>query len=122
MGMSSGNPPVGANYGFRHDDPAEPDDARGTNRPRDAQDRIGEQERALPDVPMDPEERVEQIVVREQGVNSFAYAEDVDRMERPPSVNDRDRGPRNGGNLISDTVESAWDALAEPGSDSKDRR
>ncbi len=32
-------------------------------------------------------------------------------MERPPSVNDRDRTVDASGNLITDTVKGAWDAL-----------
>ncbi|GEM_PF-5883569 len=119
--MSNGNPPVGAGYGFAHDNPAEPSEERRANRRQDRQDHIGEQDRALPNVPMDAEERVEQIVVREQGVNSFAHAEEVDRMERPPSVNDRNRSVDEGGNLISDTVKNAWTAIEDPDECEKDR-
>ncbi len=118
MGMSSGNPPVGVGYGFNHEDPDEPIEERPSHQ-QDAQDRIGTQDRELPDVPMSAEEKAEKIVVREQGVNSFANAEEVDRMERPPSVNDRDRSVDGGGNLISKTVKSAWNAIDDP---DKDRR
>lgn len=113
MSMTSGNPPVGVGYGFDHTDPAEPAEERRI-RQQDARDRIGEQDRELPNVPMDAEEKVEEIVVREQGVNSFADAEEVDRMERPPSVSDRDRTVDASGNLITDTVKGAWDALDDP--------
>ena len=116
MSTTSGNPPVGVGYGFDHNDPAEPDEERRTNQ-QDAQDRIGEQDRKLPNEPMDAQEKAEEIVVREQGVTSFAHAEDVDRMERPPSVNDRDRTMDAGGNLITDTVKGAWRALEDPDKD-----
>lgn len=122
MDMTSSNPPVGVGYGFNHTDPAEPDEERRTNTQQDRQDRIGEQERELPNVPMSAEQKVEEIVVREQGVNSFADAEEVDRMERPPSVNDQERGVNDGGNLISNTVESAWTSLDDPDNRDKDRR
>jgi hypothetical protein len=120
MSMTSGNPPVGVGYGFNHEDPAEPDEERQP-RQRDARDRIGTRERELPDEPMSAEERAEEVVVREQGVNSFADAEEVDRMERPPSVNDRDRNVDAGGNLITDTVKSAWDALENPDDPNRER-
>lgn len=113
MSTTSGNPPVGVGYGFDHDDPAEPNEERRSNQ-QDAQDRIGEQDRELPNEPMDAQEKAEEIVVREQGVTSFAHAEEVDRMERPPSVNDRDQTVDAGGNLITDTVKGAWHALEEP--------
>ncbi len=71
MSMTSGNPPVGVGYGFDHTDPAE----ERRTRQQDARDRIGEQDRELPNVPMDAEKKVEEIIVREQGVNSFADAE-----------------------------------------------
>jgi hypothetical protein len=120
MSMTSGNPPVGVGYGFDHEDPAEPGEERHSHQ-QDKQDRVGTQDRELPDVPMSAEERVEEIVVREQGVNSFANAEKVDRMVRPPSVNDRDQNVDKGGNLISNTVKSAWDATENPESRTKDR-
>ncbi len=117
--MSNGTPPVGVGYGLPTDDPDEPVEERRTNTRQDRQDRIGEQERELPNVPMNAEQKVEEIVVREQGVSSFADAEEVDRTERPPSVNDRERGVNDGGNLISNTVEGAWNALDNP--DNRDR-
>jgi hypothetical protein len=120
MSMTSGNPPVGVGYGFNHEDPAEPDEERPSHQ-QDVQDRVGTQDRELPDVPMSAEEKVEEIVVREQGVNSFANAEEVDRMVRPPSVNDRDRNVDTGGNLISGTVKSAWDAIEDPDNREKNR-
>jgi hypothetical protein len=120
MSMTSGNPPVGVGYGFDHEDPAEPDEER-QRRQRDVRDRVGTQERELPNEPMSAEERVEEIVVREQGVNSFADAEEVDRMERPPSVNDRERRVDAGGNLISNTVEGAWDAIENPDDRNRER-
>lgn len=116
MSMTSGNPPVGVGYGFDHTDPDEPDEERQSQQ-QDTQDRVGTQDRELPNVPMSAEERAEEIVVREQGVNSFAHAEEVDRMERPPSVNDRDRTVDAGGNLITDTVKGAWNALDDPDKD-----
>ncbi|MCA1668853.1 MAG: hypothetical protein LC793_15955 [Thermomicrobia bacterium] len=118
MSMTSGNPPVGVGYGFNQDDPAEPDEERQPSQ-QETRDRVGTQERELPNVPMNAEEKVEQIVVREQGVSSFADAEEVDRMERPPSVNDRKAD--GGGNLISKTVEGAWDVLDTPDGRGKDR-
>lgn len=118
---TSGNPPVGAGYGLPTDDPDEPVEERRTTNQQDRQDRIGEQERELPNAPMSAEQRVEEIVVREQGVNSFADAEEVDRMERPPSVNDREQGVNDDGNLISNTVEGAWNALDNPDGRGKDR-
>lgn len=120
MSMTSGNPPVGVGYGFDHEDPAEPAEERQSHQ-QDKQDRVGTQDRELPNVPMSPEEKAEEIVVREQGVNSFANAEEVDRMERPPSVNDRDRNGDGGGNLISGTVKSAWDAIEDPDNRGKGR-
>ncbi len=120
MGMTSGNPPVGAGYGLNQEDPAEPDEER-QSRQQETRDRVGTQDRELPNVPMSAEEKVEQIVVREQGVTSFANAEEVDRMERPPSVNDRDRNVDGGGNLISKTVEGARHALDTPDGQGKDR-
>ena len=120
MSMTSGNPPVGVGYGFDHTDPDEPGEERPT-RQQETQDRVGTQDRELPNVPMSAEEKVEEIVVREQGVNSFANAEEVDRMERPPSVNDRAQNVDEGGNLISGTVKSAWDAIEDPDDRGKDR-
>ncbi len=120
MGTTSGNPPVGIGYGFDHTDPDEPDEERTTHE-QDTQDRVGTQDRELPDVPMSAEEKVEKIVVREQGVRSFADAEDVDQMERPPSVNDRARNVDAGGGLITNTVKNAWNALDDPDSQGKDR-
>jgi len=119
--MSNGNPPVGAGYGLPTNDPDEPVEERQTNTRQDRQDRIGEQEREVPNVPMSAEQKVEEIVVREQGVTSFADAEAVDRMERPPSVNDRERGVNDGGNLISNTVEGAWNALDDPDNRNRNR-
>ncbi|MGI8690922.1 MAG: hypothetical protein ACR2M3_20270 [Thermomicrobiales bacterium] len=119
MSISNGNPPVGVGYGLPTDDPDEPVEERKTNTRQDRQDRIGEQERELPNGPMSAEQKVEEIVVREQGVNSFADAEEVDQMERPPSVNDQKRNMDDGGNLVSNTVESAWDSLDNP--DNRDR-
>lgn len=119
--MSNGNPPVGAGYGLPTDDPDEPVEERQTNTRQDRQDRIGEQEREVPNVPMSAEQKVEEIVVREQGVTSFADAEAVDRMERPPSVNDRERVVNDDGNLISNTVEGAWNALDDPDGRGKNR-
>ncbi len=121
MSMSNGNPPVGAGYGLPTDDPAEPVEEQRANIRQDRQDRIGEQDRELPNVPMSAEQKVEEIVVREQGVNSFADAEEVDRMERPPSVNDQERGVNDAGNLISNTVEGAWNALDDPNERGKNR-
>ncbi len=86
--MSTTDPPLGSGFAFRHDDPADEHEAERANRHLDRADRFGEQERQLPGTPRDLEEKAEEIVVREQGVNSFAHAEEVDRMERPPSVND----------------------------------
>ncbi len=110
--MSSGNPPVGSGYDLRDTDPDEPIEERRANN---------QQDRALPDVPMNAEQKVEQIVVREQGVNSFADAEKVDRMERPPSVNDRDQGANEGGNLITDILKGASNTLADTDGRNKDR-
>lgn len=121
MSMTSGNPPVGVGYGFDHTDPAEPNEERRIH-PQDAQDRVGEQDRELPNVPMDAKEKVHEIVLREQGVTSFADAEKVDRMERPPSVNDRDRGVNTSDNLITDTVKGAWQALEDPDKDQQSGR
>ncbi len=120
--MSNGNPPIGSGYGLPTDDPDEPVEERRMNQQQDTQDRIGEQDRALPNEPMSAEEKVEQIVVREQGVHSFANAEEADRMERPPSVNDRDRGLNESGNIVNDTVQGAWNALADPDEREKNRR
>jgi len=116
MSTSSGNPPVGVGYGFRHDDSAEPPEERRGSGQQEAQDRFGTLDREIPDTPMDPEQKAEEIVVREQGVNSFANAEEADRMEQPPSV--RDQEPE--GNIVSDTVHGAWDALTDD--DTDDRR
>lgn len=121
MSMSNGNPPVGAGYGLPTDDPDEPAEERRANTQQDRQDRIGEQQRALPNAPMSAEQKVEEIVVREQGVSSFADAEGVDHMERPLSVNDRERSVDDGGNLISNTVEGAWNALDNPDERGKNR-
>jgi hypothetical protein len=117
MSTSSGNPPVGIGYGFRHDDSAEPAEERRGNDQRDAQDRFGTLDRELPNEPMDPEQKAKELVVREQGVNSFANAEEVDRMEQPPSV--RDQEPE--GNIVSDTVHGAWDALRDDDRDGRRR-
>jgi len=117
MSTSSGNPPVGVGYGFRHDDPANAAEERRENGQQDAEDRFGTLDRELPNVPMDPEQKVEELVVREQGVNSFANAEEVDRMEQPPSV--RDQEPE--GNIVSDTVGGAWNALTDDDTDRKRR-
>ena len=122
MSMSNGNPPVGSGYGLPTDDPDEPTEERHMDRQQDAQDRIGEQDRELPNVPMTPEQRVQEIVVREQGVTSFADAEETDRMVRPPSVNDRDQNADESGNIISDTVKGAWNTLADSDGRDKDRR
>ncbi len=119
--MSNGTPPVGVGYGLPTNDPDESVEERQANNRQDRQDRIGEQERELPNGPMSAEQKVEEIVVREQGVISFADAEEVDGMERPPSVNDPERGVDNGGNLISNTVESALNALDNPDGRSKNR-
>ncbi len=118
---TSGNPPVGAGYGLPTGDPDEPIEERRLHTQQDRQDRIGEQQRDLPNEPMSAEQKVEEIIVREQGVTSFANAEEVDRMERPPSVNDRDRSVADGGNLISNTVENAWNALDDPDGRDKNR-
>jgi hypothetical protein len=118
MSTSSGNPPVGVGYGFRHDDPDEPAEERHESNQRDAQDRFGTLDREIPDAPMDPEQKAEEVVVREQGVNSFANAEEVDRMEQSPSV--RDQEPK--GNLVSDTIRGAWDALADDDTDAERRQ
>ncbi len=120
--MSNGNPPVGSGYSLPSDDPDEPTEKRRIDRQQDAQDRIGEQDRELPNVPMTPEQRVQEIVVREQGVTSFADAEETDRMVRPPSVNDHDQNADESGNIISDTVKSAWNTLADTDKRDKDRR
>lgn len=122
MSMSNGNPPVGSGYGLPTDDPDTPAEERRMDRQRDAQDRIGEQDRALPNAPMTPEQRAQEIVVREQGVSSFADAEETDRMERPPSVNDRDQSLDESGNIVSDTVKGAWNTLADTGERDKERR
>lgn len=117
MSTSSGNPPVGVGYGFRHDDPAEPAEERQQGGQQDAEDRFGTLDRDLPNEAMTPEQKAEEIVIREQGVNSFANAEEVDRMERPPSVRDQEAE----GNIISDTVRGAWNALADDDTDDKRR-
>lgn len=117
MSTSSGNPPVGVGYGFRHDDPDEPAEERRGSDPEDAQDRVGTLDRKLPNEPMSPEQKAEQIVVREQGVSSFANAEEVDRMEQPPSVSDQE--PE--GTIAGDTVRGAWNALADDDTDGKRR-
>lgn len=111
MSTSSDNPPVGASHGFRHDDPDEPAEERQGSGQQDAADRLGTLDRTLPNEPMDPERKVEEIVVREQGVASFADAEDVDRMERPPSV--RDQETESTGTVIGDAVRGAWDAVTD---------
>ena len=113
MSTSSGNPPVGADNSFRHDDPTEPAEERRGNDQRDAEDRIGTLDRELPNDPMNPAQKAEEIVVREQGVNSFAHAEKVDRMEQPPSVRDRQTDLDTTGNIVGDTVRGAWDAIAD---------
>jgi hypothetical protein len=117
MSTSSGNPPVGVGYGFRHDDTDAPAEERRGNSQQDAEDRFGTLDRELPNDPMTPEQKAEELVVREQGVNSFANAEEVDRMEQPPSV--RDQEPE--GNIVSDTVRSAWNAVVDDGTDDKRR-
>jgi hypothetical protein len=61
---------------------------------------------------MSAERKAEEIVIREQGVNSFAHAEEADRMERPPSVNDRETGGTTG-NLITDALRSARDVVVD---------
>ena len=113
MSTSSGNPPVGVGYGFRHDDTDEAAEEQRAGGQRDAQDRFGTLDRELPNEPMDPEQKAEEIVVREQGVNSFAKAEEVDRMEQSPSV--RDQEPK--GTVVGDTVRGAWNALADDDTD-----
>ncbi len=117
MSTSSGNPPVGVGYGFRHDDPETPAEERRDSDAKDAQDRVGTLDRELPNEPMTPEQKAEQIVVREQGVNSFARAEEVDRMEQPPSVSDRE--PE--GTIVGDTVRGALNALTDDDTDGKRR-
>ncbi|MDQ6834323.1 MAG: hypothetical protein M3008_13080 [Chloroflexota bacterium] len=122
MSTSNGTPPVGAGYGLPTNDPDESVEERRTNTQQDHQDRIGEQEREVPNIPMSAEQKVEQIVVREQGVSSFADAEEVDRMERLPSVNDREQGANDSGDIVSDTVKGAWNALDNPDDRDKSRR
>ncbi len=122
MSMSNGNPPVGSGYGLPTDDPDEPIEERRLDRRQDTQDRIGEQDREIPNTPMTPEQHAQEIVVREQGVTSFADAEETDRMERPPSVNDRDQNADESGTSISDTVRGAWNTLADTGGRDKERR
>ncbi len=125
MSTSNGTPPIGAGYGLPSNDPDESVEEQRTNTQQDQQDRqdrIGEQEREVPNIPMNAEQKVEEIVVREQGVSSFADAEEVDRMERPPSVNDREQGANDGGNIVSDTVKGAWNALDNPDDRDKSRR
>jgi hypothetical protein len=117
MSTSSGNPPVGVGYGFRHDDPDTPAEERNGSEQKDARDRFGTLDRELPNEPMDPEQKAEEIVVREQGVNSFSHAEEVDNMEQPPSV--RDQEPE--GNIVGDTIRGAWNALADDDTDGKRR-
>lgn len=121
MSMSNGNPPVGSGYGFDHDDPDLSAEERQRGNRQDARDRLGEQDRELPGEPMSAERKVEEIVVREQGVNSFAHAEEEDRMERPPSVNDRATSETTG-NLITDAFRSARDAVAGDDRDKEERR
>lgn len=121
MSTSSGNPPVGVGYGFRHDDPDEPAEERRGSDQRDARDRLGTLDRELPNEPMDPEQKAEEIVVREQGVNSFANAEEADRMEQPPRVRDQEADDTTTGNLTNDTVRGAWNALADDDTNEKRR-
>lgn len=121
MSMSNGNPPVGYGYGVPHNDPEEPAEQRQGSGGQEAQDRLGMLDRELPDEPMDPERRAEEIVVREQGVNSFAHAEEADRMERPPSVRDQATNETTG-NLITDAVRGARDALTGNDTDEETRR
>ncbi len=122
MNMSNGTPPVGSGYGLPTDDPDQPIEERRMDRQQDTQDRIGELDREIPNAPMTPEQRVQEIVVRERGVTSFADAEETDRMERPPSVNDRDQSVDASGNIISDTVRGAWNTLADTDDRDKERR
>ncbi len=122
MNMSNGTPPVGSGYGLPTDDPDQPIEERRMDRQQDTQDRIGELDREIPNAPMTPEQRVQEIVIREQGVTSFADAEETDRMERPPSVNDRDQSVDASGNIISDTVRGAWNTLADTDGRDKERR
>ena len=122
MSTSSGNPPVGTGNSFRHDDPAEPAEERRGGGQQDAQDRIGTLDREIPNDPMNAARKAEEIVVREQGVNSFAHAEKTDRMEQPPSMNDRQDDLDTTGNIVGDTIRGAWDAIAEDdGTDRKPR-
>ena len=74
----------------------------------------------IPNDPINPAQRAEEIVVREQGVNSFAHAEEVDRMEQPPKRPRSKEGPKKG-NIITDTIRGAWDAIADDDTDRKRR-
>jgi len=117
MSISNGNPPIGYGFGLPHEDPDDPEERRDPAQ-RDAQDRFGALDRELPNTPLTPEEKVQEIVVREQGVNSFAHAEETDTMESPPSVRDQQSG--TSGNVITDAFREAVDTVAHP--DDEERR
>lgn len=121
MSTSSGNPPVGTGNSFRHDDPAEPAEERRGNGQQDAQDRFGTLEREIPNDTATPESKVEQLIVREQGVNSFAHAEEVDRMEKSPSVRDQTTDLNTTGNIVGDTIRGVFDTIADDDTDAKKR-
>ena len=119
---SNSNPPLGSGYALPTDDPDEPMEQRRGNRSGDVADQVGAKDRELPGTARTLEEQAEQIVEREQGVTSFADAEDIDRMERPLSANDRERVTDGTGNVVSDTIASAWNGIRNPDTDQEKRR
>jgi hypothetical protein len=100
---TTSEPPLGTSDAFRHDDPDEAMEEGRVNPP------LGEQQRTLAGAPRDLEEKAEEIVKREQGVNSFANADETDAMIEPPSVNDQGGNDRTEtGNVFTDAVANAF--------------
>jgi hypothetical protein len=85
MSSTNSHPPLGSSDTFRHDDPADINEAM---EDRHLVSDPTVQDRELAATPRSLREKADMIVKREQGVTDFAHAEETDATVQPRSARD----------------------------------